>query len=294
MKTAVEVARHCLGKRRQPEGILRLDYSHLVLASSNTLTPIVSTVYQPLVCLVLQGAKEVSAGSHRLICQQGHMILVSHQLPVVSRIVSASIDHPYIAAILPLDRDKVLQYYNPANVSESDASGAAIISHETGPEILSAVGRLIALDEEKEIAPIVAPLVEDEIHARLLHSPMGSRMARQMWHDDRSTRISRVIKLIGDDLAGNLSIPDLAEAVGMSKSSLHTHFKAVTGMSPLAYIKELRLLKAQSYVRDSNLPISRIGYDVGYDSPAQFSREYSRKFLMSPRQDRLHARQFGA
>jgi transcriptional regulator GlxA family with amidase domain len=108
-----------------------------------------------------------------------------------------------------------------------------------------------------------------------------------MWHDDKSAHIARVIKLISDDLANNLSIPELADTVGLSKSALHLHFKAVTGMSPLAYSKELRLLKAQTFVRESNRPISMIGYDVGYESPAQFSREYARKFDLTPRQDRL-------
>ncbi|MEM7563477.1 MAG: helix-turn-helix domain-containing protein [Pseudomonadota bacterium] len=162
--------------------------------------------------------------------------------------------------------------------------------NEVDPSILDALGRLLALNEEPEISPSLAPLVEDEIHLRLLHSSMSTILARLMWHDDNSTQIARVIKLMSDDLSRNLSIPELAETVGMSKSALHLHFKAVTGMSPLAYTKELRLLKAQSYVRDSNRPISMIGYDVGYESPAQFSREYSRKFHMSPRQDRFACR----
>ena len=98
---------------------------------------------------------------------------------------------------------------------------------------------------------------------------------------------------MSEDLSNNLSIPELADTVGMSKSALHLHFKAVTGMSPLAYTKELRLLKAQTYVRDSNRPISMIGYDIGYESPAQFSKEYSRRFDVSPRQDRLATRKFG-
>jgi AraC-like DNA-binding protein len=236
---------------------------------------------------VLQGEKEVSAGKHKVRCGQGHMILVTHQLPVVSKIVKASGIDPYIAVILPLDQEKLRRYYEPTRTTGTDNTNVAMASHETDPAILTALGRLLTLADEPEIAPLVAPLVEEEIHARLLHSTMGARLVRLMWHDDKSAHIARVIKLISDDLANNLSIPELADTVGLSKSALHLHFKAVTGMSPLAYSKELRLLKAQTFVRDSNRPISMIGYDVGYESPAQFSREYARKFDLTPRQDRL-------
>jgi AraC-like DNA-binding protein len=218
------------------------------------------------------------------------MILVSHQLPVVSRIIKASSADPYIAVILPLDREKLRRYYEPTKSPKADDASAAMVCHVIDPSILEALGRLLALHEETEIAPLVAPLIEDEIHARLLFSPMGAMLARLMWYDDRSTQIARVIKLMSDDLSNSLSIPELADRVGMSKSALHLHFKAVTGMSPLAYTKELRLLKAQTYVRESDRPISMIGYDVGYESPAQFSREYARKFYLSPRQDRSAAR----
>jgi AraC-like DNA-binding protein len=236
---------------------------------------------------VLQGEKEVSAGKHKVRCGQGHMILVTHQLPVVSKIVKASGIDPYIAVILPLDQEKLLRYYEPTKSTRTENTNVAMACHEADPAILTALGRLLTLANEPEIAPLVAPLVEDEIHARLLHSSIGARLVRLMWHDDKSAHIARVIKLISDDLANNLSIPELADTVGLSKSALHLHFKAVTGMSPLAYSKELRLLKAQTFVRESNRPISMIGYDVGYESPAQFSREYARKFDLTPRQDRL-------
>ena len=290
-RTAIlKTAQRCLDRRSPQEGIVRFDYSNIVLARSTQPTPIGATVYRPLVCVVLQGKKEVSAGSHKVLCAQGHMILVSHQLPVVSRIVEASRADPYIAAILPLDREKIRRYYEPTKSVKTEEASAAIVCHEVDPAVLAALGRLLALDEETEIAPLVAPLVEDEIHVRLLNSSTSTMLARLMWNDDKSAQIARAIKLMSDDLSNRLSILELADAVGMSKSALHFHFKAVTGMSPLAYTKELRLLKAQTFVRDSNRPISAIGYDVGYDNPAQFSREYARKFDVSPRQDRIAAR----
>ena len=285
-----KLAQRCIDTRVQNGRIVGFDFSDAVLAQSTQPTPIESTVYRPLLCVVLQGEKEVTAGKHKISCSPGQMILVSHQLPVASRIIKASSVDPYIAVILPLEREKLRRYYEPTRSQKAGEARAAMKCHSAEAPILDALGRLLALHEEAEIAALVAPLIEDEIHARLLFSPMGTMLARLMWHDDKSTQIARVIKLISGDLSNSPSIPELADMVGMSKSALHLHFKAVTGMSPLAYVKELRLLKAQTCVRESDRPISMIGYEVGYESPAQFSREYARKFCLSPRQDRLAAR----
>ena len=113
MSTAsvTRIAQRCLDQRMQQRGVVRFDHSDIVLAYSTQPTPIESTVYCPLLCVVLQGKKEVSAGSHEVICSEGHMILVSHQLPVVSKITNASSVDPYIAVILPLDREKLRRYY---------------------------------------------------------------------------------------------------------------------------------------------------------------------------------------
>ena len=284
------IARKRLDERFQQRGVIKYDYSNILLTHSVRPSPIESTVYRPLLCVVLQGAKEVFAGNHKVTCGKENMILVSHHLPVTSRIIKASRVDPYIAAILPLDRAKLRHYFDPTKVIKMDGSSAAIACYTADPEILNAIGRLLALEEGGEIAPLIAPLIEDEIHARLLHSSMSAMLTRLMWHDDKSTQIARVIKLISDDLAKSLPISELANTVGMSKSSLHLHFKAVTGMTPLAYTKELRLLKAQTFVRDSNQSISMIGYEVGYESATQFSREYTRKFNISPSRDRASTR----
>ena len=286
----IRIARKCLNRIGPAENYIRFDSSNLVLAQTTKPTPIEATVYQPLLCVVLQGEKEVSAGKHRVRCAQGHMILVSHRIPVISQITRASGKKPYIAVILPLDREKLLHYYDLAKTSRIPDESAAIACYEVPADILGALGRLLALDDEPQLAPSLSPLIEDEIHARLLHSEIGSMLARLVWNGDKSAQVTKVIKMLNDDLGNNPSIPELAREAGMSKSALHLHFKSITGMSPLAYTKELRLLKAQTFVRDSIRPISMIGYDVGYNNPAQFSRDYSKKFDVSPRQDRKSVR----
>ena len=145
-----KIAQRCLDQGLQPGGVVRFDYSNVVLAHSTQPTPIESTVYIPLLCVVLQGEKEVSAGTHKVNCSQGQMILVSHQLPVVSKIIKASGVDPYIAVILPLDREKLRRYYEPINSTITEEAGAAMVCQAVDPAILDALGRLLALSEETE------------------------------------------------------------------------------------------------------------------------------------------------
>lgn len=284
--TLLNTTRLCVQQQNGLGHYLHFDYCNLVIASFSAPTPIESSVYQPLLCLVLQGEKQVSAGEHYVICNQGKMILVSHHIPVVSQVTQASTNSPYIAVILPLDREKLLRYFDANRLAISSNTGAAIGCHSVPKELAQALERLINLANEPSMAPLIAPLIEDEIHARLLNSDMGHRLARLVWQGDKSAQIAKIIKLINDDLSKTLSIAELAKASGMSRSALHQHFKAITGMSPLTYTKELRLLKAQTMVHETTHSIATIGFDVGYDNPAQFSREYARRFNKSPRQDR--------
>ncbi|SER02615.1 Helix-turn-helix domain-containing protein [Amphritea atlantica] len=283
------LTQNCIQRQNALGRYLHFDYSKLVIVSFCTPTPIESSVYQPLLCLVLQGEKQVSAGEHQVRCSQARMILVSHHIPVISQITQASDQTPYVAVILPLDREKLLRYFDPTHTTRPVDDSAAIGCHQVPNEVAQALGRLIELANEPTLAPMIAPLIEDEIHARLMHSEIGQRLMRLVWHSDKSAQVAKIIKLINDDLSKNLSIAELAKESGMSRSALHQHFKAITGMSPLAYTKELRLLKAQTLVRESSRPIASIGFDVGYDNHAQFSREYARKFDKSPRQDRATA-----
>lgn len=287
--TLLPLTLSCIQRQNALGRYLHFDYSKLVIASFCTPTPIESSLYQPLLCLVLQGEKQVSAGEHQVCCSQAKMILVSHHIPVISQITQASVQMPYVAVILPLVREKLVRYFDPTHTTHPTDDGASIGCHQVPNEVAQALGRLIELANEPTVAPMIAPLIEDEIHARLLHSDIGHQLIRLVWHGDKSAQVAKIIKLINDNLSKKLSIAELAKESGMSRSALHQHFKAFTGMSPLSYSKELRLLKAQTLVRESSRPIAAIGFDVGYDNHAQFSREYARKFDKSPRRDRAKA-----
>ena len=135
-------------------------------------------------------------------------------------------------------------------------------------------------------APVAGPDHPAEIHARLLLGPHADALQKLLWHETTASRIFQATRAIQSDLSRALVVGDLADGVGMSNSAFFEHFKAVTGTSPLQYQKDLRLLHARDTLRGSDAKVSEVAFRVGYESSAQFSREYARKFGLSPRQDR--------
>jgi AraC-like DNA-binding protein len=251
-----------------------------------------ATVYRPLLCLVLQGAKEVGTSSRTLRVGRGQSLVVSHALPVVSRITEATVDAPYVALVFPIDLDllRALAPDVPPRMGQGPRDPFAISLCPGDPGMEDSLLRYLHQCDSPETHPLLAPITAREIHARLLLGPHADPLQRLLWQETTASCIFAATRAIQFDLARPLAVGDLAQQVGMSNSAFFEHFKAVTGTSPLQYQKDLRLLRARESLRQTNAKVSDIAFAVGYESSAQFSREYARKFGVPPRQDRvLHA-----
>ena len=251
-----------------------------------------ATVYRPLLCLVLQGAKEVGTSKRTLRVADGQSLVVSHAVPVVSRITEAAPDRPYVALVFPIDLD--LLRGMAADVAPARGSRQqdpfSISLCQTDREMEAALLRYLLHCEDPAARRLLAPITAREIHARLLLGPHAEPLRKLLWHETTASRIFHTTREIQSDLSRPLVVGDLAERAGMSSSAFFEHFKAVTGTSPLQYQKDLRLLRAREALRSTNGKVSEIAFGVGYESSAQFSREYARKFGVPPRQDRaVHA-----
>lgn len=274
------------------DGVSPLGIGEAVILRRSAPSEIEGTLYRPLLCLILQGAKDVYAGAISVHCPAGNAIIVSHELPVLSRITQASAGQPYTAFVLPLDLALLRGFYDLVPDFPDDAENApAMTTHPAEPALLDAIARFIALSQDRSEAPLLGPILMQEIHARLLLSPQGALLRRFLRREDPSKQVTRAIASIRASIDGPLSVTTLADHAGMSKSSFHAHFKAVTGLTPGQYQKDVRLLEAQRRITEGNDAISAIAFDVGYESPAHFSRDYTRKFGRSPRDDRAARRQ---
>lgn len=273
------------------DGVFDLGLGDAVLLWHSAPSALEGALYRPLICLIVQGAKDVSSGTVAVHCPADHAIVVSHDLPVLSRITQASAAAPYIAFVLPLDLGLLREFYgqvpDSAPVGEPVSTpAAALATHPADDALSNAVERFLALVREGRGAEVLGPILLREIHARLLMSPQGATLRRFLRRDDPSNQLARAIASIRASIARPLSVAALADHAGMSKSSFHAHFKAVTGLTPGQYQKDIRLLEARRLITESDAAISSVAYDVGYESPAQFSRDYARKYGHAPREER--------
>lgn len=246
-----------------------------------------ATVYDPVICLILQGRKETATRDRTLVLSAGESLVVSHDLPVVARITQAEPGRPYLAMIVSLDPALLRGLTDEVGAApEEDAELHALAAHAADPALVEALSRYLALAASPVESRVLLPLIRKEVHFRLLMAPNGGTLRQLLRHGSHASYVERAIRHLRANFRGPVSIPELASRVGMSPSSLHKHFKAVTSTTPLQYVKELRLLEARRLLSEGGHTVSSAAYEVGYESPNQFSREYSRMFGVSPRMDR--------
>ncbi len=247
----------------------------------------------PCFALVLQGAKCLELGGDSYRYGVGDYLVVSLDLPVASRVAEASAERPYLGVGMAIDPARVKEVlarvnFVPQAVAPGDMRGVAV--NVAPPELLDAALRLLRLLDRPQDIAALAPLLEQEILYRLLTGPLGPRLLQIATADTPSNRIAHAIDWLRENYSRSLRIEDLAERVGMSASSLHHHFKAVTAMTPVQFQKQLRLHEARRLMFVERMDVGSAGYSVGYQSPSQFSREYSRLYGLSPLRDASAAR----
>ena len=260
-----------------------------VLQSSQP-TPLAATLYEPVACLILQGAKEVLLGDAVYHLGPGDILVVSHDIPVNSRITTARPGEPYLAIVLSLDVGLLRSLYDEAGRAAGDVDverrgTPALASTAADPRLVDAIARYLALVEDEVAAKVLASAIRREIHFRLLMAPSGGMLRNLLRHDSHASMVAMAISRIREGYRETIAVPELAREVGMSASSLHKHFRAITSTTPLQFQKDLRLLEARRLLIAGQHAVSDVAYEVGYESPNQFSREYSRKYGVPPSSD---------
>ena len=242
---------------------------------------------EPSVLFVVQGAKQLLLGEQAFAYDTEHFLLNSLDLPASSQVLRANPDRPCLGLMIRLDlrvmADIIAQTGMPPP-RDRVADGSTAIGTVT-PALLEPVSRLLALLEEPDAIAVVSPLIEREIHFRLLKSDLGGRLWRMASVGSQSHRIARAVDWLRENYAQPLRIDELAAHVQMSPSTLHHHFRLLTAMSPLQYQKWLRLNEAKRLMLNEHLDAANAAFQTGYESPSQFSREYARLFGVTPKRD---------
>ncbi|MGL1078136.1 AraC family transcriptional regulator N-terminal domain-containing protein [Vibrio parahaemolyticus] len=252
-----------------------------------TPTPPTSYTHNPSICLIAQGRKRVLLGEESFIYDANHFLISSVDLPIIANIIEASEEQPYLGLIMELDLTEISQLIVDSELAftQSKEAQKGIAVGELSESLLDAFVRLAELLDEGQNIKILAPIIKREIFYRLLMSEQGTRLHQIVTAGSHSHQIAKAIDWLKNNFVKPLSVGDLASYTGMSKSSFYTHFRSMTSMTPLQFQKKLRLSEARRLMLTENLDAMAATFKVGYESPSQFSREYSRLFGAPPSKD---------
>ena len=226
-------------------------------------------------------------GEQSFVYDAEHFLLNSLDLPANSQVLEASPNRPCLGLLFKLDlrvMSEIIAQSGLPPPRDRTTEGGTVLGEMTST-LLAPFCRLLALLSEPGAVAVLAPLIEREIHFRLLTSDLASRLWQIASVGSQSHRIAKAIDWLRANYAQPLSINELATHVQMSASTLHHHFRLLTAMSPLQYQKWLRLNEARRLMLNEPLDAANAAFHVGYESPSQFSREYSRLFGLPPKRD---------
>ncbi|KAB7665899.1 AraC family transcriptional regulator [Bacillus sp. B1-b2] len=244
-------------------------------------------VFRPSFCIIVQGKKEVFLAKEQFNYGAADYIVSSVHLPVTGQVVEATLENPYLAFKLEFTPKEILELLSEAKGQSGQGKNAkrALYINKVELSLLDAVLRLARLLDKKQDIPILSPLYKKEILYLIMQGKHGSALEQMAIAGSQTYQIRHVIDHIKKNFVQSFRIEDLAERANMSAATLHRYFKEVTAMSPIQFQKNLRLQEARRLLLSESTDAADVAFRVGYESPSQFSREYSRMYGYPPKED---------
>lgn len=253
----------------------------------------VTGMYEPSVCLIAQGAKRVLLGDDTYVYDSKHYLFSGLHLPVIAQVIEASQEKPYLGLRLTFDYGDIshLMADSRLPVPRLQKTDRGMATGELTVPLLNAFQRLVDLLDQKQDIPILSPVIQREIFYRLLVGEQGAILRQLAVTGTQSQQVARTVLWLKENFSQPLRVDELAEMANMGTSTFHHHFRSMTALSPLQYQKQLRLQEARRLMLTEHIDAASAAFQVGYESPSQFSREYSRLFGAPPRKNIEQLRQ---
>ena len=277
--------------RHAPLGLTPTPIPRVELSVGQASAAKAPCLYRSMICFILQGSKHVAINDNLLHYDSAQYLISALDLPLTGQILDAGPRLPYVAVSLALEPALLAELAATMTPIRESEKGIGIAINPMTVPLRETLLRLLSLLDTPGDIPVLAPMVERELLYRLLQGPQG-RLLRQIAQPEGALgRIRRAAGWIRDNYKAKLRIEALCEASGMSRASLHRHFLAMTGFSPLQYQKQLRLQESRTLLLTGEHSVSYVAFEVGYESSSQFSREYLRHFGAPPARDARQIRQ---
>jgi AraC-like DNA-binding protein len=259
----------------------------LTVTATDAPTALRSGIAEPSLALVVQGRKRTVSGDRVFDYAAGEFLITLLDLPVVGQVTTASPERPFLGVGLRLEPSQIaaMLLESAATLGGTSAPAPGIAVASAGAPLLDALAHLAGLLDAPQDVPVLAPLYRREVLWRLLTGPQGAVVRQIGLADGNLAHITRAVQWIRDHHDDSIRIGQLAALAGMSESTFHRHFRAVTRMTPIQYQKAIRLQQARLALVSGGLDVAEVAHAVGYDSASQFSREYRRLFGAPPGRD---------
>jgi AraC-like DNA-binding protein len=287
----LELLRTVIG-RHAHNAHLQTELDGLTISATDEPTDVRSGIAEPTLAVVAQGSKRTVLGDGVFDYSAAEFLVVTIEAPVVGRVTEASATVPFLGCGVRLDAAEIATLILDSAPSVRDPAGRTptIASARADDNLIAAVSRFVALLDSPADAAVLAPLYRREILWRLLTGPCGRMIRGIGLADNNLADIARTLRWIRENYREPVRVDDLASLAGMSASTYHRHFRAVTRMTPIQYQKAVRLQEARASLLEGQRDVSQVAHAVGYDSASQFSREYRRQFGAPPGRDAVRLR----
>jgi AraC-like DNA-binding protein len=247
-----------------------------------------ATLYQPALCFILQGEKQVNLGDRTLKVAAGDSLIVSHHVPVSARVTQASMEVPYLSLIIKVDL-KIIRslYLELEQITKQQERAFSIDLERADSALINTVDRLVTTIEDPIESQLLGPSILKELHLRVLRSPQGGMLRQMISSNSAANNIARSIEYIRNNYRTKLLVAEVAREVSMSESSFYQKFREITGTTPHQYQKVLRLMEAHTLLSLDEHSVSDAAFAVGYESASHFSRDYLKKFGIPPKEAKV-------
>ncbi|MFP8965668.1 AraC family transcriptional regulator N-terminal domain-containing protein [Pokkaliibacter sp. CJK22405] len=242
-------------------------------------------IHRPALCAVAQGAKWTAFGEGRYDYRAGQALVVNIEMPAVGRVYDASEAMPFLGLVMELDLSILGEVLQQLAIEPAAQDFRAIDVLDLNDELIHCLWRATQLLHEPTALQVLYPGIMREICYWLLTGPQGASIAHMALGHQHTHRVLSAIHALRARYAEPIRVEELAAIAQLSPSAFHRHFKRLTAMSPVQYQKQLRLLEARRLLVDKVSNIEKAASQVGYESPSQFSRDYTRFFGDAPRRD---------
>lgn len=241
-------------------------------------------IQEPSICIVMNGEREVRLGGQSFCFNPQHFMFCPVDVPMCGRVLEATPEDPFVVLSMKIDLSMVNQilFHQKIDVVQHKGVSEVFMPWHLDRHLENAFERLLLLHENPKNMHFIASLIQQEIYYRLLQSDQGEQLRQMVNFDSNTQKIAKATQYLQKYFRETVRMDTLAELSGMSLSGFHHHFKALTTLSPLQYQKSLRLIEAKRLITQENIAVSAAAYQVGYESPSQFSREYKRYFGVTP------------